>query len=1271
MKQKIKNINLQYLIFLLLYFFISLIFLYAQLPDSINYQGRYFVGGEPVTGTRPNCYFKITNESGSVVYYSTGPLTITFRNGLFNWQVPCSTVAWASPPSGGYHLEVTIDEQVIGRERILAVPYAFYSSSAGYSLAGAGWVDEGTVVRLETEGDSVRIGGSGTPSGKLTVLSTGTSYSLFVSTAVDGSSKNFLVRNNGWIGIGCEPAAPVHIRLPQDYGTGLSIDARDTAGGRQWSLIATGSSAVEGQGKFLIKDENATAVRMTIDTLGNVGINVSTPQAKLHVIGDIGISGVANIRNISNDSAVTILGGTSSVTGAYFKVTGKDIGGNAEVVIHSSTSTLKIYAYDNNAWNELASLTGAGGLPQFRVGGSTYTGQYVDFADLTSDPTGAPGRVAYVGDKLKLYTAGSWVDIATGTIPAGGIVSGSGTTNRVARFTGTTTIGNSTITDDGTNVDITATGWTRTGGQLIVLGSATVAGVGGLGVTYGITAGTITLTGARIFSTVSGPADNIILSSHTTVSGQLIVVGSATVQGAAFSVGGSTLVITTGRVGIGESSPGVKLAIHGDTTKSTTATEDLLKVASKGTSDPIEVKLGVRTHSTSENRKGYIDVVEGTTPRPLRLQPSGGTIGIGPNVVEAVNAGLVYISTGGSNILPAIALENNSTTSGDSISMLFKVHSAGATNFKGGIVFERTGTNGRGSLHLCTNDVSDTSNVSLSDKRLTITSGGAVVITGSATVFGVGGLGVTYGITAGTITLTGARIFSTVSGPADNIILSSHTTVSGQLIVTGSTTIQGSGGLRLDGGNITRIAGGNIYGDNTNHLTLYGGQSGFGTDSYIKISSGAGNIEAVLQGSSRLEVMQQGSWTRIARFYAGGGVRIGNTDANPGANNLAVDGQIIVLGSATVAGAGGLGVTYGITAGTITLTGRNIFSTATGTSGNITLSSHTTVVGQLIVTGSATVQGSAFSVGGSTLVVAVGRVGIGTGVSSAKLDIRSSPSDTYSLAVGTTSTPYSFTISTAGHTNIRGNLSLDTDEGVGPRILFYDHTDTPWSIHNQLGRMRFVYGATERLTVTSEGKVGINEVAPYAGVHIVAPTGEPAAVFMNGKVGIETISPGASLDVNSSTSNARIFQARCGATFGISVSTDGRVGVCVGMPNTPYALQVGYEGEGFEAISSGWAIYSDRKWKKDITTLTQQEYEGLVRIIDNVQIVKYRYKGDKPDRKFRIGMISDETPQELLTPQGDGISLADTIGVLIAVVKYQNAKINELENEIKQLKKGR
>src|SRR5437660_1454537 len=58
------------------------------------------------------------------------------------------------------------------------------------------------------------------------------------------------------------------------------------AGGRTWNLISTGSGNGEGAGKLLVRDATGSgAVRMTVNTNGNVGIGTTGPNARLHVSG--------------------------------------------------------------------------------------------------------------------------------------------------------------------------------------------------------------------------------------------------------------------------------------------------------------------------------------------------------------------------------------------------------------------------------------------------------------------------------------------------------------------------------------------------------------------------------------------------------------------------------------------------------------------------------------------------------------------------------------------------------------------------------------------------------------------------------------------------------------------------------------------------------------------------------------------------------------------------------------------------------------------------
>ena len=101
---------------------------------------------------------------------------------------------------------------------------------------------------------------------------------------------------------------------------------------------------------------------------------------------------------------------------------------------------------------------------------------------------------------------------------------------------------------------------------------------------------------------------------------------------------------------------------------------------------------------------------------------SAGNVGIGTtlpqsklNIVDATDASLY--------------LQRNSITTGDVSNLYFGVtNSTNGANKKGALIFERTGTNGRGNLYLATNNVDDGTNVDKSNARLTVQSDGNIGI---------------------------------------------------------------------------------------------------------------------------------------------------------------------------------------------------------------------------------------------------------------------------------------------------------------------------------------------------------------------------------------------------------------------------------------------------------------------------------------------------------------------------------------------------------------
>lgn len=65
--------------------------------------------------------------------------------------------------------------------------------------------------------------------------------------------------------------------------SGTWINLQNTGGGRVWNVISTGSGNGEGAGKFLVRDQTAGAVRLTLDTAGRMGLGTSTPGSLLEL----------------------------------------------------------------------------------------------------------------------------------------------------------------------------------------------------------------------------------------------------------------------------------------------------------------------------------------------------------------------------------------------------------------------------------------------------------------------------------------------------------------------------------------------------------------------------------------------------------------------------------------------------------------------------------------------------------------------------------------------------------------------------------------------------------------------------------------------------------------------------------------------------------------------------------------------------------------------------------------------------------------------------
>jgi len=184
---------------------------------------------------------------------------------------------------------------------------------------------------------------------------------------------------------------------------------------------------------------------------GNVGIGTTGPARKLHIHAG-GDSWSARFQN--NNGYIEF--GPANTGGAHIYTDRAQFYFNKPLNIVNNPS--RIIAYSNYPMH--LNVGGSDRLTILNNGnvgiGTTGPAYKLDVVGAlrlqpSSQPTGANGVIYYDSsrNKFRCYQNNAWVDC----IASGGL-GGSGTTNYVAKFTGSTTLGNSQIFDNGTSVGI-------------------------------------------------------------------------------------------------------------------------------------------------------------------------------------------------------------------------------------------------------------------------------------------------------------------------------------------------------------------------------------------------------------------------------------------------------------------------------------------------------------------------------------------------------------------------------------------------------------------------------------------------------------------------------------------------------------------------------------------------------------------------------------------------------------------------------------------------
>jgi hypothetical protein len=218
----------------------------------INYQGKLTTSaGAPVNDTL-QMVFSIYADSGgtNLLWTETQPAVIV-EKGVFNVLLgSVDSIPYSVFDGSIRYLGVKVgdDPEITPRKPMVSVAYAYRAGTGG---GGGGWVDDGTVVRLEDSTDYVGIGTT-EPSRRLTVQDT--------RSVTSGEHILATLR------------------------TGISNDDAELSFGYRANGTAVTSHLVRSTNSLpLTFGTTGTGQAMTITNNGNVGIGTTDPQRALHI----------------------------------------------------------------------------------------------------------------------------------------------------------------------------------------------------------------------------------------------------------------------------------------------------------------------------------------------------------------------------------------------------------------------------------------------------------------------------------------------------------------------------------------------------------------------------------------------------------------------------------------------------------------------------------------------------------------------------------------------------------------------------------------------------------------------------------------------------------------------------------------------------------------------------------------------------------------------------------------------------------------------------
>jgi hypothetical protein len=355
---------------------------FAEVPHMINYQGKLTDAGGGLVNDTVQMTFSIYPDTlGSPADWSETQAQVIVENGIFNVLLGAVDTISSTVFDGNVKylgVQVESDLEMTPLKPMVSVPYAYRAGNAN-AAGGGGWVDDGAVVKLETETDQVGIG-TDSPEANLDVNDR-------IRVAGDWARVELLSAPNTVAG-----------KISQDGSGNIILGAPAGAGD---VVLQT-----QGTGRFGVKQDGTVYTH----ALSNVGIGTTSPNSLLHLEKELsGDNGQLRIEN--NQGAAMILGITGSDPNQnsfikthanedlYFQMGQASDNPGPRMVIDGSNGKVGIGATPPEELLHLYSHGAGDGVHGLRI---TDFSPHITFDDKTTGPAAHDYAIWVDGNKFKI-----------------------------------------------------------------------------------------------------------------------------------------------------------------------------------------------------------------------------------------------------------------------------------------------------------------------------------------------------------------------------------------------------------------------------------------------------------------------------------------------------------------------------------------------------------------------------------------------------------------------------------------------------------------------------------------------------------------------------------------------------------------------------------------------------------------------------------------------------------------------------------------------------